>query len=126
MHAKSVVDASLTRASRLRFVKRPQRESPPRGFFRTPFRLHPADRAALAPDSSVRVGKMATVTVTTLSDENDAGATVGTPGGTGLSLREAIVLANAGSNGNIIYFPPALSGGTIRLTSTRQARHRWR
>jgi len=61
---------------------------------------------------------MATVTVTTLSDENDAGATVGTPGGTGLSLREAIVLANAGSNGNIIYFAPALSGGTIRLTST--------
>jgi hypothetical protein len=55
-------------------------------------------------------------TVTTLTDENDAGATVNLPGGTGLSLREAIALANAGGGADVITFAAALSGGLIRLT----------
>src|SRR5262245_10736087 len=59
---------------------------------------------------------MATFTVTTLVDENDAGATVGSPGHTGLSLREAIALTNAGTGGDTINFAPNLSG-TIRLAN---------
>jgi hypothetical protein len=61
---------------------------------------------------------MATFTVTTLNDENDAGANVDSPGGSGLSLREAIALANANGGLDTICFAPALSGGTIRLGST--------
>jgi predicted outer membrane repeat protein len=56
---------------------------------------------------------MAVYTVTTLIDENDSGV-----GGTGLSLREAIAMANASAGSDTIYFASELSGGTIRLTST--------
>ena len=57
-----------------------------------------------------------TFTVTTLIDENDFGATVGVPGGTGLSLREAIALANATAGDDTIVFDATLAGGTLRLT----------
>ena len=53
---------------------------------------------------------MATFTVTTLTDENDGGA-----GGTGLSLREAVILANAAGGADEIEFAAGLSG-TVRLT----------
>src|SRR5262245_57720410 len=56
---------------------------------------------------------MAVYTVTTLNDDNDGGA-----GGSGLSLREAIALANVSAGSDTIYFAPELSGGTIRLAST--------
>jgi len=49
--------------------------------------------------------------VTTLNDENDAGATVAAPGGEGLSLREAIQLS---ADGDTITFADELNG-TIRL-----------
>jgi predicted outer membrane repeat protein len=58
---------------------------------------------------------MAVFTVTTLTDENDAGATVAVPIGTGLSLREAIAIANATAGADTIVFDASLSG-TIRLT----------
>lgn len=60
---------------------------------------------------------MATYTVTTLDDENDAGASSAAPGGNGLSLREAIALANANSGqSDVIVFQDGLAG-TLRLTS---------
>lgn len=46
--------------------------------------------------------------VTTGVDEADAGATVVSPGGTGLSFREALTLANATSGQQVITFEPAL------------------
>jgi Ca2+-binding RTX toxin-like protein len=58
---------------------------------------------------------MTTFTVTTLADENDAGATVAAPGGTGLSLREALALANANPDEDTIEFAAGLLGGTITL-----------
>ena len=69
---------------------------------------------------------MATFTVTTLEDENDVGASVGTPGGTGLSLREALALANdegANPGADTIVFASETgdafeSGGTITLAGT--------
>jgi predicted outer membrane repeat protein len=57
---------------------------------------------------------VATFIVTTLVDENDTGATVGVPGGTGLSLREAIALANSEAGADTITFDAGLAG-TIRL-----------
>ena len=51
---------------------------------------------------------MATFTVTTLADENDSGATTGSPGGTGLSLREALTLANAAPTVDTIQFDAGL------------------
>ena len=59
---------------------------------------------------------MTIYTVTTLADENDAGATVAAPGNSGLSLREAIALANVNAGADTITFANSLSGGTIRLT----------
>ena len=64
---------------------------------------------------------MTTYTVTTLIDENDAGASVAAPGGAGLSLREAIALANAAAGADTIAFAAGLSGGTIRLTNAAGA-----
>src|SRR5258708_4367972 len=61
---------------------------------------------------------MTIYTVTTLLDENDPGATAASPGGTGLSLREAIALANANPGNDTIFFASGLSGATIRLSST--------
>jgi len=58
---------------------------------------------------------MTTYVVTTLSDENDAGASVAVPGGAGLSLREAVLLANSSAGADTITF--ATGPGTIRLTS---------
>ncbi|HEX5498218.1 MAG TPA: choice-of-anchor Q domain-containing protein, partial [Thermomicrobiales bacterium] len=53
-----------------------------------------------------------TFVVTTLADENDAGATVANPGETGLSLREALVLANQDpTSPDTITFDPSLIGG---------------
>jgi len=52
--------------------------------------------------------------VTTALDEDDAGASVADPGGTGLSLREAVGLANAASGDQSITFEPNL---TITLGS---------
>jgi PKD repeat protein len=54
------------------------------------------------------------VLVTTAADENDSGATPGTPNGTGLSLREAINYANATAGKQSILVP---SGFTIALGS---------
>jgi hypothetical protein len=54
--------------------------------------------------------------VTTLQDENDPTATVGSPGGTGLSLREALTLANGAPDTDTITFDPALAGQTLALT----------
>ncbi|UTW54670.1 S-layer family protein [Kordiimonas sp. SCSIO 12610] len=62
---------------------------------------------------------MTTFTVTTLADENDAGATAAAPGGTGLSLREALALANANPDEDTIEFAPGLLGGTITLGGTQ-------
>ncbi|MEO0360696.1 MAG: right-handed parallel beta-helix repeat-containing protein, partial [Pseudomonadota bacterium] len=58
---------------------------------------------------------MATFIVTTLADENDAGAAVASPGGTGLSLREAVALANASDGEDVIVFA---SGLNDRITLT--------
>ena len=58
---------------------------------------------------------MADFVVTTLNDENDSGATVGSPGGDGLSLREAIALANDSAGRDNITFAADLEG-TIQLT----------
>ncbi|MGL5075354.1 MAG: choice-of-anchor Q domain-containing protein, partial [Waterburya sp.] len=51
--------------------------------------------------------------VTTTNDEND-----GSDAGTGLSLREAIALANESEGEDTITFDSSLSGGTIALTET--------
>ncbi|ETW10680.1 VCBS repeat-containing protein, partial [Roseivivax marinus] len=63
---------------------------------------------------------MATFTVTTIQDEDDAGATAANPGGTGLSLREALVLANNSAGADTIEFASDIgetfeNGGTITL-----------
>jgi hypothetical protein len=62
---------------------------------------------------------MATYTVTTLDDEPFAGTeTPGSPDGTGLSLREALALANSnGTSPDSIVFDAALSGETLFLTN---------
>jgi hypothetical protein len=60
---------------------------------------------------------MATITVTTLTDENDPGAMPGLPGGSGLSLREAIAFADGNPGADTIVFDPFLTGGTITLTN---------
>ncbi len=49
------------------------------------------------------------VLVTTAEDENDGGATPASPGGTGLSLREAITFANGAAGRQSILVPPGLS-----------------
>lgn len=54
---------------------------------------------------------MASFIVTTAIDETDGGS-----GGTGLSLREAIDLANASAGNDTIAFDASLSGSTIALT----------
>ncbi|MEM9061578.1 MAG: choice-of-anchor Q domain-containing protein [Pseudomonadota bacterium] len=63
---------------------------------------------------------MATFTVTTLTDELDSGFTELTPGGTGLSLREAIELANSTAGTDTVEFDPAVfsedADSLIRLT----------
>jgi hypothetical protein len=59
---------------------------------------------------------MASFIVTTLADENDAGATAASPGGSGLSLREALALTNANSDADTITFDPSLDGATLVLT----------
>ncbi|MGK7907528.1 MAG: beta strand repeat-containing protein, partial [Synechococcus sp.] len=56
---------------------------------------------------------MATFIVTTSADENDPGASVGSPGGTGLSLREAIGLANANPDADDIIFNSSVSGPLV-------------
>jgi hypothetical protein len=53
--------------------------------------------------------------VTTNADENDAGATPTMPGGTGLSLREAITIANATAGAQTITFQ---NGVVVALTNT--------
>jgi hypothetical protein len=53
-------------------------------------------------------GSTEEVVVTTSADEDDAGATPQAPGGTGLSLREAIRYVNAG-NGRVIRFARAMT-----------------
>jgi hypothetical protein len=58
-------------------------------------------------------GVLADFTVTTTDDEND-----GEDAGKGLSLREAIALANENEEEDNITFDPSLSGGTIALTQT--------
>jgi hypothetical protein len=58
--------------------------------------------------------------VTTGVDENDAGATVAAPGGAGLSLREAINLANGTAGHQVITFA---SGITVALASALPVNH---
>jgi hypothetical protein len=62
---------------------------------------------------------MANYVVTTLDDEDDAGATATTPLGNGLSLREALALANGNGTAtpDTITFDATLSGGTLTLTT---------
>ncbi len=48
------------------------------------------------------------IKVTTEIDESDAGASPGTPGGTGLSLREAIAYSNAQAGTQTIWVPSAI------------------
>ncbi|MBN1962647.1 MAG: right-handed parallel beta-helix repeat-containing protein [Deltaproteobacteria bacterium] len=55
-----------------------------------------------------------TISVTTGVDEQDAGATLQNPGGTGLSLREAINIANNRVGRDVIKFAPLL---LVALTS---------
>jgi hypothetical protein len=55
---------------------------------------------------------MATYTVTTPIDENDGGA-----GGIGLSLREALALANGDPGADTITFDASLAGQAIVLTN---------
>jgi hypothetical protein len=57
------------------------------------------------------------VLVTTLADEANAGATPAAPGGTGLSLREAISYASASAGRQVVSFHPFLSAGTLALAS---------
>jgi hypothetical protein len=58
--------------------------------------------------------------VTTLADENDPGATVASPGGAGLSLREAIALANADPIPSTITFASSLfTSGDQIITLTK-------
>ena len=61
---------------------------------------------------------MATITVTTINDEENTGATIATPGGTGLSLREAIELANSTVAEDTIIFDSTVfaTDSLIRLT----------
>ena len=59
---------------------------------------------------------MADFTVTTLVDEADGGASIASPGGTGLSLREAISLSNANAGADTISFDSSLAGGVVYLT----------
>ena len=64
---------------------------------------------------------MANYIVTTDADELDPGATVAMPGGSGLSLREAITIANANAGMDTITFANGAgeafeNGGTILLT----------
>jgi hypothetical protein len=56
--------------------------------------------------------------VTTLTDELDPELSVEAPGGSGLSLREAIALAEANAGADVIRFDAALAGGVIRLDGT--------
>jgi hypothetical protein len=68
---------------------------------------------------------LASYIVTTIADENDSGASVDTPLGTGLSLREAITLANANPGADTIAFADGFgeafeNGGTIYLTQGTQ------
>jgi len=58
-------------------------------------------------------GVLADFTVTTTDDEDD-----GEDAGKGLSLREAIALANENAGEDTITFDSSLSGGTIALTQT--------
>ena len=55
---------------------------------------------------------MASFIVTTLADENDAGATAANPGSSGLSLREALTLTNANFDSDTITFAAGLTGGS--------------
>src|SRR3954454_6427160 len=55
---------------------------------------------------------MANYIVTTLIDENDAETGVGTPLGAGISLREALALANGNPGGDSITFDQSLVGGS--------------
>jgi hypothetical protein len=70
-------------------------------------------------------GAVADLIVSTSSDESDAGATAAAPGGTGLSLREAITIANATGGAQIITFqngivvaqssPPPVITDTVQI-----------
>jgi predicted outer membrane repeat protein len=61
---------------------------------------------------------MATFTVTTLADETFEGSeTSGAPNGAGLSLREALALANGNGEADEITFAAGLAGGTLFLQS---------
>src|SRR5262245_2878861 len=62
---------------------------------------------------------MAVFVVTTSVDENNAGATVGSPGGTGLSLREALALAGSAAGPDTIKFNSSLSNLTLSLGQLR-------
>lgn len=64
------------------------------------------------------VAPAATFTVTTADDEFfDGTETVGAPDGAGLSLREAIGLANAAAGSDTINFAAGLTGATITLST---------
>lgn len=62
---------------------------------------------------------MAVFFVTTSADESNAGATVGNPGGAGLSLREALALAGSSAGPDTIKFNGSLSNLTLSLGQLR-------
>ena len=64
---------------------------------------------------------MAEFIVTTLDDETFEGTeTPGTPDGAGLSLREALALANGNAEADEITFAAGLAGGTLFLTTGQE------
>ena len=71
--------------------------------------------AGAPPGGAPTGGALVGITVTTGDDESDVGATPTDPGGSGLSLREAIDYANATTGHDDIVIP---AGTVVMLTST--------
>lgn len=88
---------------------------PANGDYRIALRVTDSDGlSAFATFSVVVTDTGDLIEVTTPADENDAGATPMAPGGSGFSLREAIIYANGQPDRQTILVP---SGLTIDLTS---------
>ena len=79
------------------------------------FRASGVDAAPATPGFQPAGALISTLVVTTEADEDDPGATTEAPGGTGLSLREAIRFANANADADTITFDPSLAGETLTL-----------
>ena len=80
------------------------------------FRASGVDAAPATPGFQPAGALISTLVVTTIADEDDAGATTEAPGGLGLSLREALALANANADADTISFEAGLTG-TLTLVN---------